>query len=107
MNQILISEKLYITPELKRKKRIYQIIFSISIICVILLSSYYVYAEYDRNKTEEISHEILAGIDENTISTENNNILRVALDADEAEGQEVIIEDPDERWRGRICCIKW
>ena len=27
MNQILITEKLYITPELKRKKRMYKIKF--------------------------------------------------------------------------------
>ena len=27
MNQILISEKLYITPELRRKKKMYKILF--------------------------------------------------------------------------------
>ena len=93
MNQILITEKLYITPELKKKKRIYQFAFLISIICVFLLSSYYIYAEYDRNKSEEVSQEILAEIDDTTIN-EDDHILRVALEADEqAQEQEEIIEE--------------
>ena len=49
MNQILITEKLYVTPELKKKKKVYQFAFIISIICISMLSSYYIYAEYDRN----------------------------------------------------------
>ncbi len=36
MNQILVTEKLYITPEIKRKKRMYKIRFFLSVflICV-------------------------------------------------------------------------
>ena len=60
MNQILITEKLYITPELKRKKFIYKIEFFLSVFLVCLLFSYYIYAEYDRNKTEQVSQDILA-----------------------------------------------
>lgn len=90
MNQILITEKLYVTPELKKKKKIYQFAFFISIICVFMLSSYYIYAEYDRNKSEEVSQEILAGIDD-TIINEDDGILRVALEEDDQE-QDVIIE---------------
>ena len=52
MNQILISEKVYITPELKRKKRMYKIDFFISVFLVFILSSYYIYAEYDKSKNE-------------------------------------------------------
>lgn len=84
MNQILITEKLYITPELKKKKKKYQFAFIISIICVFMLSSYYIYAEYDRNKSEEVSQEILAGIDDTTVN-EDDGILRVALEADNEE----------------------
>ncbi len=91
MNQILITEKLYVTPELKKKKKIYQFAFFISIICVFMLSSYYIYAEYDRNKSEEVSQEILAGIDDTTIN-EDDGILRVALEAEDQE-QDVIIEE--------------
>lgn len=91
MNQILITEKLYVTPELKKKKKIYQFAFFISIICVFMLSSYYIYAEYDRNKSEEVSQEILAGIDDTT-ANKDDGILRVALEADSQE-QDVIIEE--------------
>lgn len=91
MNQILITEKLYVTPELKKKKKIYQFAFLISIICVFMLSSYYIYAEYDRNKSEEVSQDILAGIDDTT-ANKDDGILRVALEADGQE-QDVIIEE--------------
>lgn len=83
MNQILITEKIYVTPELKKKKIIYKFAFIVSIICVILLSSYYIYAEYDRNKSEEISHEILAGIVDETTIKRDDGILKVLLSDDE------------------------
>ena len=62
MNQILITEKLYITPELKRKKKLYKLDFIISIFLLCLLLGYYVYAEYDRNKGEQISQEMLSNM---------------------------------------------
>ena len=62
MNQILISEKLYITPELRRKKKMYKIDFFISIFFVCILFSYYIYAEYDKNKSEAKAQEILSSI---------------------------------------------
>lgn len=60
MNQILVTKKLYVTPELKRKKKIYKFDFILSIFLVIILASVYIYAEYDRSKSEEFSQEILA-----------------------------------------------
>lgn len=82
MNQILVSEKLYITPELKRKKRMYKIDFFISIFLVCILFSYYIYAEYDKNKNEAISQEILSSlsfqdnvVDDTTIKFSNNSIV--------------------------------
>jgi len=73
MNQILITEKLYVTPELKRKKKIYQSSFIISIFLIIMLCSAYVYAQYDRNKSEELSQDILASmiIEEEILIEEN------------------------------------
>ena len=62
MNQILITEKLYVTPELRRKKKLYKLQFFLSVFLVCLLFSYYIYAEYDRGRSEEVSQEILAGI---------------------------------------------
>lgn len=82
MNQILVSEKLYITPELKRKKRMYKIDFFISVFLVCVLFSYYIYAEYDKNKNEAISQEILSNLnfkdnvtDDTTIKFSNNSIV--------------------------------
>lgn len=59
MNQILISEKLYVTPEVKKKKKAYKSGFFLSVFLVCILSSYAIYAEYDRNKSEQVSKEIL------------------------------------------------
>ena len=76
MNQILVSEKLYLTPELKRKKKLYKFNFIISILCVIALFGYYIYGEYDRESSDK-SQEILSQIqvkEENT--TANNNAIQ-------------------------------
>ena len=62
MNQILITQKLYVTPELKRKKKIYKFNFIFSIFLVLILISLCIYAEYDRNKSEEVSQEILSSL---------------------------------------------
>ena len=59
MNQILVTEKLYITPELKKKKKAYKVSFFLSIFMMVLLSCAYIYAEYDKNKTEDLSQDIL------------------------------------------------
>lgn len=82
MNQILVSEKLYITPELRRKKKMYKIDFFISIFFVCILFSYYIYAEYDKAKSEAKSQEILSSItfednsvDDTTIKFSDNAIV--------------------------------
>lgn len=94
MNQILVTKKLYITPELKRKKKIYKFDFILSIFLVLVLISIYIYAEYDRNKSEEVSQEILAdmrqtpnkqtSVDDNTVAV-NKDVLVIALN--EEDGQ--------------------
>ncbi len=62
MNQILITQKLYVTPELRRKKKIYKFNFIFSIFLVLILISLCIYAEYDRNRSEEVSQEILSSL---------------------------------------------
>ena len=62
MNQILVSEKLYVTPDMKKKKKIFKFEFFLSVFLLCILSTYAIYAEYDRNKSEQVSQEILAGI---------------------------------------------
>ena len=100
MNQILVSEKLYITPELKRKKRMYKIDFFISIFLVCILFSYYIYAEYDKNKNEAISQEILSNlsfednvVDDTTIKFANNAIVVILNTEDPFE---VVYTEPVE-----------
>ena len=90
MNQILVSEKVYVTPKLKRKKRFYKIQFVLSILVVLILTSYYVYSEYDKRKNASVSKGILndfAGID-TTIATDD--VLVVALN----ERAEEIPQEP-------------
>jgi len=111
MNKILVSEKLYITPELKRKKRMYKIDFFISIFLVCILFSYYIYAEYDKNKNEEISKEILSNLsfednvaDDTTIKFANNAIVVILNSEDPFQvvySEPVEDEDPvdNRQWR--------
>ena len=93
MNQILITEKLYITPELKRKKKIYKFNFFLSIFLVCILISFYIYAEYDRNKSEETSLGIMDEfnneVQEDTTVAKNNVLIVVLDDVEEhAENSE-------------------
>lgn len=98
MNQILVSEKLYVTPELIKKKKLYKFNFITSIFLVIMLLGYYVYAEYDRIESDK-SKEILAEIEvvetevkseidttiaDTTINLEDD-VLIVFLDYDQQE----------------------
>ncbi len=87
MNQILVTEKLYITPDLKRKRRLYKIEFFIAVLLIFLLSSYYIYAEYDRNKSEEVSKVLLSEVkneDDNTTKTSSEDAIIIVLSEEEA-----------------------
>lgn len=92
MNQILITKKLYVTPELKNKKKRYKIYFIVSIILVILLLILSVYFEYDRNKSEEVSKQILEDMNDNNIQTD---IIMVVLNNENVEDttSETIFKD--------------
>lgn len=98
MNQILITEKIYITPELKKKKRMYKFNFIISIILIVVLFSFYAYAEYDRNKTADISQEILLGTTDtdNTTMKSDSDVWIVALDGND----DVVESDIKENTQG-------
>lgn len=99
MNQILVTEKIYVTPELRRKKKLYKINFFLSVFLVCLLFSYYIYAEFDKNKSEEKSQEILASLDlggnfdieDNTTARVENNVLIVTLDENSSNNEEIDI----------------
>ena len=91
MNQILVSEKIYVTQEMKKKKKIYKIIFILCLILVIILTGYYVFAEYDKNQKEQISKEILEQMNDDT--TVEEQMIVVALD-DNVEEESPVINIP-------------
>ena len=102
MNQILVSEKLYVTPELKKKKKLYKFTFIVSIILVIALFTYYVYAEFDRNNADK-SEEILSQLQvvENPVDSTmtdstikmQDDVLVVVLDDTEETTQEIDLDE--------------
>lgn len=101
MNQILVTQKLYITPEMKRKKLMYKIELFISVFLICLLFSYYIYAEYDRNKSEQVSQEILAQIKyqvDDTIKREDSDRILVILEVDDeqenGENSKIVQSEP-------------
>ena len=94
MNQILVTEKIYVTPELRRKKKIYKVQFFLSVFLVCLLFSYYIYAEYDREKSEEVSQEILMGLRNGkgvSVKVDNDNNKNNQVDTTVKKKNDVII----------------
>ena len=91
MNQILVSEKVYVTPELKRKRKTYKVIFILCLILIVILACYYVLAEYDKNQKEQISKEILEQMNDDT--TVEEQMIVVALD-DNVEEESPVINIP-------------
>ena len=98
MNQILVSEKLYVTPELKRKRVFFKAHFFLSVFLVCTLFSFYIYAEYDKTKSAEVSKEILSDVsfyvpqtqisaDDTTIRLENDAVM-VVLSSEQLEQNE-------------------
>lgn len=82
MNQILVSQKLYVTPDMKKKKKVFKFEFFLSVFLLCVLSSYAIYAEYDRNKSEEVSKEILQEISfQDTTKLVDEEVIVVRLNA--------------------------
>lgn len=101
MNQILVSEKVYVTPELKRRKHIYRLEFFISIFLICLLFSHYIYAQYDRSKGEQVLEEIKAqfkyDVEDTTIKKQDeNDVMIVVLNKEkEDDGTDIAILPED------------
>ena len=79
MNQILVSKKVYVTKEMRKKQQIYRALYIISVITVLILVVYYIYAEKNRDDQEGLSHEILAQINSDNTTVSEKTIV-VALD---------------------------
>lgn len=92
MNQILVSEKIYVTKEMKKKRKIYKTTFILCLILVIILTGYYVFAEYDKSKKEQISREILGQMTGDNTTVEEQMIV-VALN-DNTEEEAPVINIP-------------
>ncbi len=88
MNQILVTKKLYITPELKRKKKVYKVNFIISVFFLIVLISVYIYAAYDRDKAEAMSQDILANAEQVDNTVADSDILIAVLNDTTDDGTE-------------------
>lgn len=78
MNQILIEQRIYITREMKQKRKTYKILYILSILTLIVLLVYYVYAEKNRNDQEALGQEILEQLEDAT-TVEQEGIV-IALD---------------------------
>lgn len=88
MNQILVTEKIIVTPGTKRKRNIYKFNFFFFSFLACLLLSCHIYAGYDRMKSEQVAQDILLGMhedtkDNTTISVQEGVIVINALADDE------------------------
>lgn len=108
MNQILVTKKMYMTPNIKRKKNFFKFYFFMSIFLICILCSYYIYAEYDRNKSEQVSQQILSQIsftDNTTIpkeeaivvfldeeATDEINIIEIEQEEENQEAEQTVQE---------------
>lgn len=94
MNQILVTKKLYITPELRKKQRFYKFYIFITIFSLIILSSVYIYGKYEENSNENLSQELLDSFEfqaaNNTEQIINDDSILVVYLDEEVSDDEVI-----------------
>lgn len=88
MNQILVAEKLYVTPAMRKKKKLFKIEFFLSVFALISLSTYGICSAYDRNKSEAVSKEILGAmqIQPETITVEEQAVVLILNDSNGSSG---------------------
>ncbi len=89
MNQILVTDKVIVTKEMHKKRKFYKRNVILSISLMFILCSYYVYAEYDRNRYEQKSKDILSSIQEVVIGEDNTTMDSATFIASNS----IIIED--------------
>ena len=92
MNQILVTDKLYVTQKLRKKKKIYRAEFILSLILVFIFSGWYVYTEVEKNARESVSQDILNEISIPDDTTVEEQALVVAFD----EETEIVEQTPAE-----------
>ena len=93
MNQILVTKKLYITPELRRKQALYKLGFFVSVFLIGILFSVYIYGQYEQNVNEGIYQELLGSVARDTSNKNpNDNILVVYLDEDVSDSEIIQVD---------------
>ena len=90
MNQILVSEKVYVTPTLKKKKRFYKIQFVLSLLALIILISYVVQQNLTERKQETGAQNLLNDFSSLDTTVADDDTLIVSL----SENAEEIKEEP-------------
>jgi len=90
MNQILVSEKVYVTPTLKKKKRFYKIQFVLSLLALIILISYVVQRNLTEIKQETEAQNLLNDFSSLDTTVADDDTLIVSL----SESAEEIKEEP-------------
>ncbi len=80
MNQILVTDRLYVTNKLKKKKKMYKIQFIASLILVFVFSGWYIYTEVEKNACEAVSQDMLENVSFADDTTTSDEPLIVALD---------------------------
>ncbi len=94
MNQILVCEKLYVTPALKKKKKMFKAEFFLSIAALIGLSTYGICSAYDRNKNEAVSKEILQAMQIQPEKVEvEEEVIVLDLNAPNGEAEKVNLDE--------------
>lgn len=90
MNQLLISRKIYLTPELKRERFLLKIYLIVSVFAICVLISYYVYGAYQGFQDEMLARDIVTFMSDSNGTTDNTTVSQeeamvVFLDADDAQ----------------------
>ena len=87
MNQILVCEKIYVTPSMKRKKKMFKAEFALSVLALIGLSTYGICSAYDRSKSEAVSREILSAMEvqPETMVVEEQAVVLILNDEENKE----------------------
>lgn len=94
MNQILVAEKVYVTPTLKKKKKLFKLEFFLSVTTLMILSTYGICSAYDRNKSEAVSKEILEAMQEQHETTiVEEQIVVLVLNESSSENSTVNIDE--------------
>lgn len=80
MNQLLVTQKLYVTPELRRKKKLYKWNFIICMLVLIGLTATYVSSIYAKTAEEKAAKALLDKALKPDETAMTSNILIAALD---------------------------